>query len=77
MLPEKTIDTIKAYILVKVETAGAVLSLSLSYASSAGTSGFYTSLEEAQFQQMIEKLAGKCYNIYCLDIPVDTIKKDY
>jgi hypothetical protein len=77
MLPEQNIDTLKAYVLVKVETAGAVLSLSMSYASSANTSGFHSTLAEAQNQQVIEKLSGKTYNIYCLDIPVSTIKKDY
>jgi hypothetical protein len=77
MAPEATIDTIKAYILVKVETVGSVLSLSFSYASSGSTSGFYSNLQEAQNQQVIEKLSGKNYNIYCLDIPVDTIKKDF
>ena len=77
MKPEPELDTLKAYILVKIAKQGTMLSLSTAYNGSSISSGFFTSLEEAQNQQMLEKLAGNKYNIYCLDIPVDSIEKEF
>ena len=77
MLPEPELETLKAYVLVKVVKQGTMLSLTTTYSGSGIASGFFTSLEEAQNQQMLEKLAGKMYNIYCLDIPINTIEKEF
>lgn len=77
MKPEPELDMLKAYILVKIAKQGTMLSLSTAYNGSGISSGFFTTLEEAQNQQMLEKLAGNKYNIYCLDIPVDSIEKEF
>jgi hypothetical protein len=63
-------------VLVKTTVTGSLISMSFHYATSSHTCGFYRTLEEAQHQQLIERISGQHYEIYCLEVPVDKIKKD-
>lgn len=75
MLPEQNVEMLTVYVLARANLG--VKSIELCYdATSATTEHFYNafpSLEEAQQAQLIEKIKGNHYSIYCLVIPSESV----
>jgi len=74
MLPEEELDALQAYILVKFNEVGTSVHLDYHLSHTNNSFGFYLKKEDAQHTQMIQKLAGHDYIVYCLDVPLDKIR---